>query len=479
MKRVLSMLLAVCLCCGLLAGCGKGEDEAEIKFIDFDEKTNKMITLREISFEIPDKWEQCDNFSRESEESVISFETEEVYLKVLSGRHDVENLDDDGFKSYLSGLGLRFGGFEISEISEKSFASKLSKVANVVFSVGGTVYNGNVFEFEFATFIFGVTIDSSLDYGGDIEKVLNTIKIDENYMDSTDDDKKEVNIHVKDVIEKLKTSGVPIIYEIIYTEETDPNGEGAHLYIEKGNFADSRIEEEYSEEEPLSGTIEIFSSAREAQERAGLLNARYFAYYILNDNILIRLSSKYSEEQLKEFSQIIGGTVEEIEKSAEGTRAQEEKESSASYVGGMYKIGVDMLAGEYLITSSGGYLEVASDSTGNLDSIITNDNYTNRIYITVQDGQYLKFDGMAIPVADAAGYTTSNGIYPEGMYLVGKDIPAGEYKVSSLGGGYYEVSANSSGTLDAIITNENFDSDVYLTVSDGQYLKLNKAQIKL
>ena len=43
MKRVLSILLAACLCCGFLIGCGKGGDEAEIKFIDFDEKTNKKI----------------------------------------------------------------------------------------------------------------------------------------------------------------------------------------------------------------------------------------------------------------------------------------------------------------------------------------------------------------------------------------------------------------------------------------------------
>ena len=27
MKRVLSMLLAACLCCGLLAGCSKGDRE--------------------------------------------------------------------------------------------------------------------------------------------------------------------------------------------------------------------------------------------------------------------------------------------------------------------------------------------------------------------------------------------------------------------------------------------------------------------
>ncbi|WP_394860808.1 hypothetical protein [Mediterraneibacter gnavus] len=63
------------------------------------------------------------------------------------------------------------------------------------------------------------------------------------------------------------------------------------------------------------------------------------------------------------------------------------------------------------------------------------------------------------------------------MYLVGKDIPAGEYKVSAANGGYYEVTANSTGDLGTIIANDNFEGEVYLTVQDGQYLKLSRAQI--
>ena len=52
MKRVLSMLLAVCLCCGLLAGCGKRDGgEKEEKVIDFDEKTNKKIRISKKSNE--------------------------------------------------------------------------------------------------------------------------------------------------------------------------------------------------------------------------------------------------------------------------------------------------------------------------------------------------------------------------------------------------------------------------------------------
>ncbi|OJT72942.1 cell wall-binding protein, partial [Clostridioides difficile] len=44
---------------------------------------------------------------------------------------------------------------------------------------------------------------------------------------------------------------------------------------------------------------------------------------------------------------------------------------------GMYKVGKDISAGEYLITSNSGsyasYYEVTSDSTGNADSILSND----------------------------------------------------------------------------------------------------------
>lgn len=161
-----------------------------------------------------------------------------------------------------------------------------------------------------------------------------------------------------------------------------------------------------------------------------------------------------------------------------------ETEPTAAYDGGMYKVGTDLPSGEYLIeTDIMGYMQVTSDSTGNIDSIVTNDNYTNRIYITVSDGQYLTFDGKATPTAEAPAYQAENGYYPEGQYLVGKDIPAGEYKISVMDGnvagyGYIEVATDSLGTIDSIVTNSNIDSDTYQSVTDGQYLKLNGCEIK-
>lgn len=63
----------------------------------------------------------------------------------------------------------------------------------------------------------------------------------------------------------------------------------------------------------------------------------------------------------------------------------------------------------------------------------------------------------------------------EGMYRVGSDIPAGEYRLTAEAGtpGYWKVTASSNPDAD-IIGNDNFENSAYVTVADGQYLTLNR-----
>ncbi|NJE40585.1 hypothetical protein E0K99_04505 [Faecalicoccus pleomorphus] len=67
--------------------------------------------------------------------------------------------------------------------------------------------------------------------------------------------------------------------------------------------------------------------------------------------------------------------------------------------------------------------------------------------------------------------------YGPGMYKVGVDIPAGEYNVKAEVGelGYLEVSSDPNGT--SIITNDAFENNSYISISDGQYLKLESCYI--
>ncbi len=146
------------------------------------------------------------------------------------------------------------------------------------------------------------------------------------------------------------------------------------------------------------------------------------------------------------------------------------------YKAGMYKVGADIGAGEYFLTSTGsGYYSLNSDSSGSFDSILENDNFKNSAYITVSDGQYLELSNCTmIAAGDAEPQKPVNGTYPSGMYKVGYEIPAGEYKLKpTSSSGYYARLSKASSSLDAIIANDNFSGEIYLTIKDGEYLKLS------
>ena len=155
---------------------------------------------------------------------------------------------------------------------------------------------------------------------------------------------------------------------------------------------------------------------------------------------------------------------------------QEDLEKSKIYEG-TYKVGTDIPAGEYVLFSTmGGYFSVSSDSTGSFSSIIFNDNFDYNTIVTVSDGQYLDIKrSYAVPIGQQ-GYTLKTT--GEGMFKVGLHIPAGEYKIVADGDGYVEVSSDSTHDLNSIVTNDNFTGEKYITVSDGQYLKLSRAHIQ-
>lgn len=175
--------------------------------------------------------------------------------------------------------------------------------------------------------------------------------------------------------------------------------------------------------------------------------------------------------------------IDEVEE--DPTDQEDEFETIKS---GTYKVGSDIPAGEYLVFADGmSYIESASDSTGELDSIIFNDNLMNdaHTYVTLNDGEYFKLQsGKMYPVDQAPSVIPDDGVYRDGMYKVGVDIEPGEYQVllnedAPLGMGYLEVTSSSSHRLEDIVTNDNIESNTYITVSEGQYLTLSNLRIEI
>lgn len=159
-----------------------------------------------------------------------------------------------------------------------------------------------------------------------------------------------------------------------------------------------------------------------------------------------------------------------------------EENFSDAYLPGQYKIGKDISAGEYLLIGDG-YFEIMPDSSGDISKIIVNDNFKNRRYVSVRNGEYLKVVGdIKIFSVDKAPKEIFNPAeLSEGQYKISDDIPAGEYKITANENedGYFEVTEKNRGIKDILkngIIQKN--SSVYITVEEGQYIKIQRAKME-
>lgn len=144
---------------------------------------------------------------------------------------------------------------------------------------------------------------------------------------------------------------------------------------------------------------------------------------------------------------------------------------------GMYKVGEDVDEGEYFLLADhkDAYYQISNNSSGDAKGILANEIFSKNRYITLEKGQYLTLDGCTLTrIGDVNLNLNSDYFLTDGMFKVGKDIEEGEYKVITSGAeGYYEVAPNSKNDLYSIISNENFSGERYVTVKNGQYLKLS------
>lgn len=166
--------------------------------------------------------------------------------------------------------------------------------------------------------------------------------------------------------------------------------------------------------------------------------------------------------------------------------ATAEAEATAKYYQeGVYKVGKDLPAGEYLLISYddqyvGGYMCVSSDS--NQNDIIHNELFLTFHYITVENGQYLELTrcGAVSVEEDLLTFKSYDDLGP-GMYRIGTDIPAGEYKLiadKDAIAAYSCIYDNSTASR-KIISNDIINNNAYVTVKQGQYLLLKSCTASL
>jgi len=127
---------------------------------------------------------------------------------------------------------------------------------------------------------------------------------------------------------------------------------------------------------------------------------------------------------------------------------------------GMFVVGSEITPGLWKgVDASSGYWARLKNASGDLGSIVANDNVASgNTYVQVARGdKYFEANGFGewvkVPAKPTGPKATS---FPgEGMYMVGVDIAPGTYRAKSDGSGYWARLRNASGELGGIIANDN------------------------
>ncbi|MFF5533970.1 hypothetical protein ACFY71_16000 [Streptomyces cinerochromogenes] len=169
-------------------------------------------------------------------------------------------------------------------------------------------------------------------------------------------------------------------------------------------------------------------------------------------------------------------------KGSGGTKAAEE-EKAALGGDGEYQVGSDVKPGTYRTTGNTDdmcYWERAKDASGELDSMLANDNVSGTSYVTVKPTDKLfKSSGCkdweaVDPKAKGTPGSSLDG--DGGMYKVGTDIAPGTYKSTGNTDDscYWERTKDADHGLNSIIANNNVSGTAVVTISPSDaYFKTN------
>ncbi|MFF4353175.1 hypothetical protein [Streptomyces sp. NPDC001530] len=143
---------------------------------------------------------------------------------------------------------------------------------------------------------------------------------------------------------------------------------------------------------------------------------------------------------------------------------------------GDFQVGTDIKPGTYRTTGNTDdmcYWERAKDASGEMDSLLANDNVSGTSYVTIKAGDKLfKTSGCkdweAVD-AKASGSPASQMKGNGGMYRVGADIAPGTYKSTGNTDDscYWERAKDATHSMNSILANNNVTGTAVVTISAG------------
>ncbi len=218
------------------------------------------------------------------------------------------------------------------------------------------------------------------------------------------------------------------------------------------------------------------ASRRRTKRSPGCLIAFVIAFFLIVFFSIIRSFTDDAFSWMERF--LDEDTTVSYSFSADGSSDTLPEQYRDWYQPGMYKVGVDLAAGVYRADAlaGDGYFAVCSDSTGKSGSILFNDMFETYTYFELQEGQYLRLSRcVALESEKVPAEQPKNGVFTDGIFRVGTDIPAGEYRITgSSDDSYYRLMGSAECPYDdrEYIASDYVENSVYLTLEDGQFLTL-------
>ncbi|KOU55172.1 hypothetical protein ADK57_45490 [Streptomyces sp. MMG1533] len=143
---------------------------------------------------------------------------------------------------------------------------------------------------------------------------------------------------------------------------------------------------------------------------------------------------------------------------------------------GDFEVGTDVKPGTYRTTGNSDgmcYWERAKDASGEMDSLLANDNVTGTSYVTVKatDKLFKSSDCNDWEAVDlkAKGSPASEMAGDGGMFRVGADIAPGTYKSTGNADDscYWERDKDAEHSMDSIVANNNVNGTAVVTISSS------------
>ncbi|MFI9152745.1 hypothetical protein [Streptomyces sp. NPDC053367] len=177
-----------------------------------------------------------------------------------------------------------------------------------------------------------------------------------------------------------------------------------------------------------------------------------------------------------------GGAAEDT-----GDTAERTDKAAAIDGDGDYQVGGDIKPGTYRSTGNSDgmcYWERAKDASGELDSLLANDNVTGTSYVTVKatDKLFTSSDCADWEAVDPKAKRSSPKAAMAGdggMFKVGVDIAPGTYKSTGNTDDmcYWERTKDAEHSIDSIIANNNVSGTAVVTIdASDAYFKTSGCQ---